>query len=219
MLIDDNLIEEDLIEDISAKDFDQNYYVKRCLVDTDLRESLIYLMIHHEHIMVYYHCYFVLNQVSSESPEFFYDHFDDFLTLLDHKNSYHRDIGLTMLANISTVDTMGKLDNVFDRYSLHFNDDKMMTAQCFIKNIGKIALNKPDLVTRIVELLLRVDVVCSYTTKQVELLKSDIIEVLDPIYKTCTLSDQNRIMQFVHSQVQSVSPKTKKNSSSILQKP
>ena len=122
-----------------------------------------------------------------------------------------------MIANVSSIDSENKVGKAFDRYAMHFNDQKMMTSQCFIRNIGKIAVSKPELVGRIIDLLLKVDQICNYKPKQIELLKSDIINVFESIYEKCDHAEMCRIKDFVISQENSISPKTRKTVKLFLQ--
>ena len=41
------MIDQKLIDNISAENFNMNYYVNACSTDSDLRETLIHLMLNH----------------------------------------------------------------------------------------------------------------------------------------------------------------------------
>lgn len=139
----------------------------------------------------------------------------DFL-LLDHKNSYHRDIRLTIIGNLTKVDENNLFSCIFQKYIEHLNDDKFMTAQCFVRSMKKVFKNKNEYAQQIIEVLLDVDNRCTYPEKQKELLKSDIIEVLDEAYES--IIDKNIIVEFIRIQSGSVSPKTKKKAKEFLKK-
>jgi hypothetical protein len=166
--------------------------------------------------MVYYHCYYIISQASEKKPELFYEYWNDFVSLLNHKNSYHRDIGLTIIGNLTKVDKNNLFSNIFQEYIEHFNDDKFMTAQCFVQNMKKILRNKNEYADQIIRVLLDVDQICTYPEKQRELLKSDIIEVLEQAYESEIYEDT--IVEFIRSQSSSVSPKTKKKVKQFLRK-
>ncbi|WP_132279904.1 hypothetical protein [Natranaerovirga hydrolytica] len=85
-----------------------------------------------------------------------------------------------------------------------------------MKNLIKIIKYKNEYVERVVELLLEVDNRCHYLEKQKELLKSDIIEVLDEAYEKTKY--KSMIKEFVISQSNSISPKTKKKAKEFLRK-
>jgi len=62
--------------------------------------------------MVYYHSYYIIARASEISPELFYEYWDDFATLLNHENSYHRDFGLSLIANLTKIDKINKFSNI-----------------------------------------------------------------------------------------------------------
>jgi hypothetical protein len=85
------LFEEDLILEISDKNFNKEGFVEKVLNDSKIRDEIVQLMLNHPKIMVYHHSYSIISQASQMRPELFYQYWDDFSLLLDHPNSYHRD--------------------------------------------------------------------------------------------------------------------------------
>lgn len=208
--------ESNLVDKISDKNVNVDEFVKIVLDDFDTREEVVKQLLTNNKIMVYYHCYYIISKASEEKPQLFYKYWDDFASLLDHKNSYHRDIGLTIIANLTKVDDKKLFSSIFPKYMNHFNDGKFMTAQCFVKNLKKVIRYKHKYEEKIIKLLLDVDKICSYPEKQKELLKSDIIEVLDEVYENTIHKDI--IVDFIRSQSNSLSPKTKKKVKEFLKK-
>jgi len=127
-----------LIKDISSADIDVKKFTSIVIEDAPTREAVVMLVLTHPHIMVYYHCYYILDQATLIRPELFYTYWDDFVPLLDHKNSYHRDIGMTLLANLTRVDEQCKFEFIFDPYFAHLHDAKFMTAVNCVQNSQKI---------------------------------------------------------------------------------
>lgn len=205
-----------LIEKIADKDVNINEFVNQVIRDENIREEIIKQLLTNEKIMVYYHCFYIISKASQDKPELFYNHWNDFVSLLDNKNSYHRDIGLTLIANLTKVDVRNYFIDLFPRYIKHFNDDKFMTAQSFVINLKKIIKNKVEFTEKVIDLLIGVDTICSYTEKQRELLKSDIIDVMEEAYPI--LIDKNKIMEFIKAQSASSSPKTRKRVKEFLKK-
>lgn len=210
------MIESNLIKRIADKNANICEFVEDVLNDENTRAEVINQLLTNNNIMVYYHCYYIISKASEEKPELFYKYWNDFVSLLDHKNSYHRDIGLTVIGNLTKVDENNLFSSIFQKYIEHLNDDKFMTAQCFVRNIKKVLKNKSEYAQQIIEVLLDVDNRCTYPEKQKELLKSDVIEVLDEAYEN--IIDKNRIAEFIRIQSGSVSPKTKKKSKEFLKK-
>ncbi|SNR91630.1 hypothetical protein SAMN05446037_1001399 [Anaerovirgula multivorans] len=210
------MTESSLIERVANKNVNIYEFVEVVINDENIREEIIKQLLTNNRIMVYYHCYYIISKASEEKPKLFYKYWDDFASLLNHKNSYHRDIGLTIIANLTKVDEKDLFSILYEQYIKHFNDTKFMTAQCFVQNLKKIIKHKSEYIERVVELLLEVENRCNYLQKQKELLKSDIIEVLDEAYQQ--IKHQNIIEEFIRSQSNSISPKTKKKAKEFLKK-
>lgn len=208
--------DNDLIKKISDKNVNIDEFVETVLNDEKIRIQVVNQMLTNNNIMVYYHCYYIVSKASEIKPELFYEYWNDFASLLNHKNSYHRDIGLTIIANLTKVDENDLFSSLYKKYIKHFNDEKFMTSQCFVKNIKKIIKNKSEYEKQIINLLLDVDKICAYPTKQKELLKSNIIELFDEVYENTIYKDI--IKKFVISQSSSVSPKTKKKVRGFVKK-
>lgn len=199
---------ETILNKVSSKDFNIDEHVNRVLIDSDYRNVITENMLTHKNIMVYYHCYCIVSKACSFQPDLFYRHWNDFDLLLDHKNSYHRDFGLDLLSKLVEVDHNNLFRETKTRFFRHFTDKKFMTGQHFVKCLENILVNMNDLEDEILDLILNIDTLSQYTVKQNELLKADIINLLDKIYTYS--SNKVRIKAFVISQANSLSPKTRK---------
>lgn len=206
----------ELIQEISVKDVDVEKFVLLALGDDHIRDEIVRQMLTHPHIMVYYHCFYVIKRASHERPELFYHYWHDIASLLHHKNSYHRDFALTIIANLTRVDHENRFLAIFDDYFAHLNDAKFMTAQCCVQSSVNILRSKPELRDRIIALLLDVDHQCAYPEKQRALLKCDVLEVLDDVYNT--VSDNERVHAFVKAGINSISPKTRRKAKELVGK-
>jgi hypothetical protein len=96
------------------------------------------------------------------------------------------------------------------------NDNKFMTGQCCIRHSRKILRNKPELRNQIIGLLLDVDNRCTYTEKQKELMKSDVLEILDEVYEQA--NDKEEVDRFIRASVYSISPKTRHKAKELIEK-
>ena len=206
----------ELIQEISVKDVDVDRFVRLAIDQDHIRDEIVRQMMTHPHIMVYYHCYYVVKKASQERPELFYQYWHDIASLLKHKNSYHRDFALTIIANLTRVDQEDLFSRIFHDYFEHVNDEKFMTGQCCVQNSIKILRNKPGLQDQIVALLLDVDNQCAYTEKQKAVLKCDILEVLDGVYEE--VSDEKGVNEFIKAGASSISPKTRRKAKEIVRK-
>jgi hypothetical protein len=216
MFKEDYMDRDNFILKISDKNFDIDGLAKLVIDDGDIREEVVKQMLTNSGIMVYYHCYYILSKASSEEPQLFYKYWDDFAMLLHHENSYHRDIGLTLIANITRADNRSLFLNIFDDYFKHMNDKKFMTAMCCVRNVIKIYRYKSEAREKIVDTLLNADAICTYPDKQKELLKYDILVFLDEIYDDMDIKE--KAAEFIKNGVNSISPKTRKVAKHLVEK-
>lgn len=209
------MIREELLSKISKKDFDKAYFVDWVLNDDGIRDILVEEMLTNKKIMVYYHCYDVISEASEKAPELFYKDWLKYEALLHHANSYHRDIGLTMIANLAALDNQA-IDKIIEDYMALLQDEKFMTAECCLKNLEKIILSQPKYGQPLMERVLEMTTVSRYTEKQQALFNGKIIEVIDHVYH---LLDNRTIMnEFVLKHVDSISPKARKTAKGFIKK-
>ncbi|SFI23200.1 hypothetical protein SAMN05192551_10953 [Tindallia magadiensis] len=209
---------KDVIDHIIDERTNRDTMVKQIIEHESCREEVIYQLLNNKEIQVYYTCYEIVTKASEERPDLFYPYWDELASLLNHSNSYHRNIGLTMIANMTKIDEKDLFATIYDRYMEHFNDPKFMTAQCFLQNLKKIIRFKKQDRERIVKALINIDQACDYPEKQKELLKSDVIEVLKEAYEVSEDEEKQTIASFIAAQVNSSSPKTAKTAKDYLKK-
>ena len=210
------MTKNDLISEISDKNVDVDKFAEIVINEESIRQEIINQMLNNKHIMVYYHSYNILSKASELKPELFYRYWNDFASLLNHKNSYHRDFGLTLIANLTKVDTENKFSSVFDDYFECLNDAKFMTARHCLQNTAKILANKSELKEDILNILLNIDKLCNFSEKQEALIKSDVIDVFDKFYGE--IDNKEIINKFVKVELDSISPKTKKRAREFILK-
>lgn len=206
----------DIAYEISMRDFDLNEYVRAVISTKSVRDKIVNLMIFHADIMVYYHSFNVVSQASQEHSELFYEYWRDIVPLLSHKNSYHRDFALTILANLTEADNGHLFSKLYRDYFARIHDQKFMTARCCIQNATKVIANVPALREEITTLLIDLDNRSTYTAKQQALLKYDVLLVLEGALGE--VSPKDRTIDFVMSQVGSISPKTRSKALDLIKK-
>ena len=150
--------------------------------------------------------------IAQENPDFLYGEWGYFQEMLKSPNNYHKYIAIYILASLTSVDTYNKFEEIFDDYYGVLAGAKVMTASHVALNSSIIAHNKPDLRPWIVDILTSIDDI--HQGKQKELIKAYAIESLQKIYPEA--EDQQLIENFVKSQMDSKSPKTRKMAKSFL---
>ncbi|MHB8132698.1 MAG: hypothetical protein ACYDH1_00625 [Anaerolineaceae bacterium] len=206
----------EIIDQIAKKDFDVDTFVQLAIKNEHVRNEIVHQMLTNSAIMVYYHCYYIVNKASQERPKMFYTYWGEIAELLHHKNSYHRDFSLDIIGNLAMVDQENRFSEIREDYFSIVNDEKFMTGIHCVKNLLKIYRNKPDQRGPIIELLLNIDRRCDYTEKQIGVLKADVLEIFDEIHED--LTERNRINEFIRSEANCISPKTRKKAKELIKK-
>ena len=207
---------DDLIEKIAEKDFDVDNFVEIAITDDVAREEIVNQMLTNSAIMVYYHCYYIVEKASRKQPELFYQFWDQITKLLDHKNSYHRDFAVEIIGNLTKVDQENRFVEIEEEYFSIINDEKFMTGNCCVKNLLKIYRHKAAQRERIIETLLDIDNRCDYTEKQKGVFKADVLEIFDEVYEEVPRRDE--INGFIKAEANSISPKTRKKAKRLIEK-
>jgi hypothetical protein len=104
-----------------------------------------------------YGCAKVLMDLSEENPKLLYPYMDDFIDLLDSKYRILTWNAMAIIANLTRVDKDRKFDAIFDKYYSFIDDEYMVTVANVVGHSGKIALEKPYLIGRISNELLKVE--------------------------------------------------------------
>ena len=99
----------------------------------------------------------VLNIVSGRNPEILYPHVDFFIELLDNVNKVILWNAMDILANLSTVDSQKKMEDIFEKFYGFLSDESMITAGHVVDNSWKIAKSKHEYENRITGKLLELE--------------------------------------------------------------
>ncbi len=205
-----------IAENIAVEDADIEMFVRLAIEDGAARDEIMRQMTENSFIMVYYHCYYVVARASAERPDLFYPYWDRMAALLDHANSYHRDIGLTVIANLTGADQEDRFSRLLPAYFAHIDDPKVTTARYCVQSAATILRSRPDLADRILDLLLRVDELSHHPEKQRALIKHDVLAILDEFGVLAEGDD--RVKRFIEDAAASPSPKTRAAAKGIIKK-
>jgi len=214
--VDKKMNPTELIEKIAEKDFEVDEFVQLAIEDQNTRNEIVRQMLTNPAIMVYYHCYEVVDKASQKRPEMFYPYWDEIAELLHHKNSYHRDFALEIIGNLTRVDQENRFAAIEEDYFSIIHDEKFMTGNYCVRNLLKIYRHKADQRDRIIATLLDIDNRCDYTQKQKAILKADVLVIFDEVYNEAP--EREEIAAFIKAEVHSISPKTRKKAKELMNK-
>ncbi|MCQ1530041.1 hypothetical protein [Lutispora saccharofermentans] len=119
-----------------------------------------------------------------------YPFWDKFCEKLRSSNSYHRSIGLMLIAENTRWDCSNKIDVIIDDYLSLLNDEKPITKRQCIQSLTKIIPYKPHLLEKIAGSLMDVKIDGIRETMR-KLVLIDILEALVMIrkYDKCSSVD------------------------------
>jgi hypothetical protein len=151
--------------------------------------------------------------VSEEQPELLYPHWDHFADLLDRESSHSKYIASYLIASLTPVDRGGKFEKLFDKYYNLLDDKSIIPAAHVARNSGRIVRSKPELEAKITDKLLSIDET-HHKPGHKELIKGEAVAAFNEYFDQA--KDKERIVEFVKKQLESESPKTRKNAKEFL---
>jgi len=149
-----------------------------------------------------YRCAKALMDLSVEKPEKIYPHMDFFVKLLDSEYRILTWNAMTIIANLTKVDSENKFDSIFDKYYGFIDDEYMVTVANVVGNSGKIALAKPYLAQKITRELLKVENI--HTTPHLteeckRVIAQEAIKSFDTFFHL--IDNKKEVLSFVNRQL------------------
>jgi hypothetical protein len=162
-----------------------------------------------------YKCGKALMILSKENPKIIYPKWDEFVKLLKSENTFMKSIGITIIANLTRVDTKNKFDKIFNRYYGLLDDDSMITASNIAGLSGVIAQAKPKLQTKITNRLMNIDKT-DHSLECRNIIKGKVILSFDEYFEET--KNKKKIMEFVKGELKNSRPATKKKAEKFVKK-
>lgn len=140
-----------------------------------------------------YEAFKKLLELTEQKVDWVYDYWQTLVDKLSSGNSYHRSIGLMLLANLTLSDSEDKFSEIGERYFSFFNDEKFITARQCLQNVWRVAVNKEVYRLSVIEALQRAYSGNVHLERNPNLIKQDIIFSLKKIsnfYKDSKLDSE-----------------------------
>ncbi len=189
---------------LDDKNIDVEALAGNALTDNELFQELL-ISVRSKDNTIRQNSFKTLQIIAEKDPDFLYPQWDYFHEMLLSSNNFHKYIAIYILASLTKVDCDNKFDNIFQDYYDILAGDKAMNASHVALNSSVIALNKPELKSKIIDQLMNIDSI--HQGKQKELIKAYAIEALMKINPE--EEDKEKIEEFVRTQLESKSPKTR----------
>lgn len=203
-----------MLEDIGKKSVSVESIAKKVVNDKKLLDDLKGNASSHN-AAIKYKSLKVLRYLGEQQPNILYPEWDFFVKLLDNENTFLRTIGLTVIANLTRVDTENKFENIFDKYYSLLEDESMINAANIAAYSGIIAKAKPNLQNKITDKLLDIDNT-SHSSECKNIIKGKAI--LSFYEYIGEVEDKKKIIQFVKNELKNPRFATKKKAEKFLKK-
>jgi hypothetical protein len=138
----------------------------------------------------------ILRIISERNPKLLYSEIDFFVHLLDTDNAILRWTALDIIANLTTVDSNNKFDNMlFRKFCSFLQEGNLITAAHVVDNLGKIAQVKPEFQEEVTRKLLHVEEISLPTKECRNILVGKIINAFSIYYDQ--INDKHKVISFV----------------------
>jgi len=203
-----------MLLELKKKDADIRRIARRAVQDEKLiSELLANLKIKEE--TVRYNSSRILNLLSFEHPEVLYPKWDSFVELIKSDHTYWILSAIPILANLTKVDTENRFEKLFNTYYDLLDHWSVIPAAWVAENSWMIARTKPGLQAKITNHLLKIDQT-HHRSDRKDLIKSGIIKSFNEYFGD--IRQKKKVIEFVRSQLDCSSPKTRKMAAQFLDK-
>lgn len=197
--------EKKYLDIVSETNADINDFVCMALSQDNFKDILVKHLLRTDSINIYYHSYLVLNKATKINPSLFYCYWDRFASLLKYDNSYHRNYGMDLIANLVAVDNDNLFDSILTDYYKQLYDEKISTIKhCIVNSITIIKFKPPYtsiIITKIIDSLRTND----NSERYQNFLVSEFLKLLT------TINKDNLDMNLVRDFLKAVLDNTKSN--------
>ncbi len=207
--------ESALIKKISAKKVSKEKIAEEIIKNPSLLSEL-FEGLNHKKADVKYGCDKVLRIISEDYPVLLYPHIDFFIQNLENDNNIFKWSAISIIANLSAVDTFDKVDRIIDKYLLPIERPVLISAANTIKGAAKIAVHKPHLAVKIAAAILKVSQTDYQTEECNNIAAGTAIEAIEKIYSLVT--DKSALIEFAEKYTDNNRGAVKKKAIRFLKK-
>jgi hypothetical protein len=207
-----------LLEKLAKKEISKAQFLKLAEENFNLIPTLIEGTSSPKAI-IRYGCSSVLLNLSYLYPDELYPYFNSFNLLLDSKFRPLLWNGLSILANLTAVDSKRKFDAVFERYYDNLGSVYMVTVVNVVVNSARIASSKPYLANRVAVELLKVQnlrLTPHLTEECTRVIAQKAIETFDTLMTYC--KNKEPLLAFAQSHLDSTRGSLRKEAQQFIKK-
>jgi hypothetical protein len=159
----------------------------------------------------------VLRFISEENPEVLYPFWDHFEKRLSSDNTFLRSDAMFVIGNLTAVDKKGRFEKVFNLCYKQLDDESMIPSANLAGISGKIAIANPNLQTKIINRLMKIDST-DHSDECKNIIKGKAIDSFSQFYDMTSSANQKKILSFVKNELKNKRPGTRKKAERFLKK-
>ncbi len=157
----------------------------------------------------------ILYPICDSNPELLYPYWDIFTEMLHKPEVSNKYYAIHFIAKIVKVDFDNRFDEIFNYwFNELLNEESPVVSAHVAEKSGLIAKAKPELETKITELLLNTEKTSK--CRHIDLQKAYLLSAFDMYFDG--ISDKEKVVEFIKAQQKSPSPKTKKKAKELAEK-
>jgi hypothetical protein len=146
-----NMFEEKKYLDIvSETKADITPFIDLAISENQFRDVLTKHLLHNNAINIYYHSYMIIHKAIRINPSLFFCYWNEFSSLLKYDNSYHRNYGMDLIANLAALDKNDQFKLIIEDFYKQLYDKKISTIKYCISYSEIIVKSKPQLASTII---------------------------------------------------------------------
>ena len=203
-----------MLSDLSKKSVSVESIAKKIVKNKELLDDLLEC-VSSDKAVIKYKSLKVITFLSEKQPQMLYPKWDFVVKLLDNDNTFLRTIGVSIIANLTKVDTENKFEKTFNKFYSLLEDKSMINAANVVGHSGFIAKAKPNLQERITNELINIDKTHhSFECKNI--IKGKAILTFSKYIDE--YEDKEKIINFVKNELKNSRSATSKKAENFLKK-
>jgi hypothetical protein len=157
----------------------------------------------------------ILTRIAEEKPALLYTYWEVFEKQLHSPNTFHILTGIILISRVIVADTKDHFKSIENDFFNLINHKNIIPVRYLLLDIWRIGKARPEYIPRIKKILLSIN---SLKQEHLGLLKGDAILALAELWDLLSDKDKIEAISFARKQIDSDSPKTRKEARKFLEK-
>ena len=157
----------------------------------------------------------VLTRIAEEKPALLYPYWNVYIDQLHSPNTFHILTAIILISRVIVSDTKNQFKFIENDFFNLINHKNVIPVRYFLLDIWRIGKARTEYIPRIKKILLSID---GLNQEHLGLLKGDAILAFAELWDLLSARDKTEAISFARKQIESDSPKTRKEAKKFLEK-